>query len=116
MTTATAEMETQPETDPVTSEPDSGPSYDDINTPVIVMVGVISTIVTICIIFFVQGLTYQWKNSFIRDRSLDTVNKPVLMIVEEQKHNLEGDPAKGVRPIDEAMSEVIAKFGKSASD
>ena len=89
----------------------AAPSYDDINTPVILMVGVISVVVTICTIFFVQGLYYQWANSYIRERSFDFVNEPVREIVEGQKQMLEGDSEKGIKPVSETMNEVIKEFG-----
>ena len=41
------------------------PSYDDVNTPVIVLVGAISALVTLLTIMFVQGLCYHWQNSFL---------------------------------------------------
>ncbi len=112
MTNATADRETPSHDGSYDSEPAVGPSYDDINTPVILMVGVISAIVTICIIFFVQGLSYQWKNSFIRNRSFETVNKSVQKVVEQQRAHLNGDPQRGIKPIDEAMTEVISRFGR----
>lgn len=91
------------------------PSYDDINVPVILMVGIISTIVTICTIFFVQGLTYQWKNSYVRDRSLDVVNKSVADAVESQKAVLLGE-ADGVTSIEESMKQVISRYGSTDDD
>ena len=118
MTSVTAELESQTDSDSDQPEVESGssPSYDDINTPVIVMVGVIATIVTVCTIFFVQGLTYQWENRFIRDRSLDFVNEPVRALIDDQRALLNGDTEKGIRPISETMSEVITEFGKSSAE
>ena len=115
MTSAAVELESS-ETDqgPVENQK-SGPSYDDINTPVIVMVGVISTIITLCTIFFVQGLSYQWQNSYIRDRSTDFVNQPVRLIVEGQKALLDGKQ-DGIKSIRETEAEVIKQFGKSSSN
>ena len=76
------------------------------------MVGLISTIVTICTIFFVQGLCYQWQNSYIRERSTEYVNEPVRSIVEGQKAVLAGDAEKGVKPVAETMKDVVAELGK----
>lgn len=115
MTSAAAELEPG-DTDQVSVEnQNSGPSYDDINTPVILMVGIISTIITVCTIFFVQGLSYQWQNSYIRDRSTDFVNQPVRSIVEGQKALLDGKQ-EGIKSIRETEAEVIKKFGKSSSN
>ena len=112
MTTTAANVEEQTESDEQSTETvRSGASYDDINVPVILMVGVISTVVTICTIFFVQGLCYHWHNSFIRERSLEYVNEPVRAVVESQKAMLTGE-TEGVKSIDDTITEVVEKFGK----
>ena len=111
MTSATAKVETH-EADQAEEATQSGPSYDDINTPVILMVGAISAILTICTIFFVQGVFYQWKNGYVRERSYDYVNEPVREIVESQKAMLDGDSEKGIKPMTETMDEVIKQYGK----
>lgn len=114
MTSATAEAEKQA-VDNQSQELDqetTAPSYDDINTPVILMVGAISVIITICTIFFVQGLYYQWVNGYIRDRSLDYVNEPVREIVEGQKALLNGNAEKGIVSVEETMKKVIEEFGE----
>ena len=111
MTTATAESESR-EVDSTEAPVRTAPSYDDINTPVILMVGAISAILTICTIFFFQGVYYQWKNSYVRERSYDYVNEPVREIVENQKALLAGDSEKGIAPVSETMTQVIEKFGK----
>lgn len=111
MTSATVDNDTHGGSDHESDDGHVVPNYDDINTPVIVMVGVISIIVTVCTIFFVQGLTYHWQNGFIRERSYDFVNEPVREIVESQKSMLQGDAEKGIKPIDETMKEVISKYG-----
>ncbi len=112
MTTATAELESAELESGQTGNETAGPSYDDINTPVILMVGFISTIITLCTIFFVQGLCYQWQNSYIRDRSTDFVNEPVRSIVEGQKALLDGKQ-EGIKSIRETEAEVIKKFDRS---
>jgi len=112
MTTAAADLEHDSSSSVETDESSqSGASYDDANVPVIVMVGVISAIVTIASIFFVQGLYYQWLNSYVRDRSYDYVNEPVREIVEGQKALLSGEQA-GIKSIDETIQEVVEKFGR----
>ena len=110
MTSATADVDSNSDVD--AEENNEGLNYDDINTPVIVMVGVISIIVTVCTIFFVQGLTSHWQNGFIRERSYDFVNEPVRAIVVEQKKLLEGDSGKGIKPVEETIKDVISKYGK----
>ena len=110
MTTATAVEHETDTADQATENPHTGASYDDINVPVILMVGAISAIVTIATIFFVQGLCYQWQNSFIRERSYDTVNLSVRKVVDDQKKLLQGGQAD-IKSIDDSMKEIIQKFG-----
>ena len=106
MTTATAESQTN-EQDRIEAE---RPSYDDVNIPVLVLVGIISAILTFVIIAFVQGMCYHWQNAKIRSRSTETVNLPSLQVIEQQKSTLEG--GDGIVPIDDAMQQVIEQFGK----
>jgi hypothetical protein len=91
---------------------DDAPSYDDINTPVIVLVGVISAIVTLITIMFVQGLCYHWHNSFLRMRSKNAVveNAPAVVEINKQKEILKG--GEGITPIDEAIKKVVGTYGK----
>lgn len=86
------------------------PSYDDVNTSVILFVGVISAVVTLLIIFFVQGLTYRWQNSF---GALQRVNSDTIEAnqqIEAQRAQLEG--GEGTVSIDTAIQKVIAQYGK----
>ena len=80
--------------------------------PVILLVAGISTILVLVTIFFVQGLCYQWQNSYVRERSTDYVNMPVKQIIEDQKAMLNGDPEKGVTPIAETMKQIVEEYGK----
>ena len=86
------------------------PSYDDINTPVIVLVGIISAIVTLLTIMFVQGMYYHWQNSYLKIRSNESVSMPASQTVLEQKARLEG--GDGVASIEKAMQAVVSKYGK----
>ena len=89
------------------------PSYDDINATAIIIVGLISALFTFLIIAFVQGLYYQWNNSYVRERSTETVNKPVVTLINKQKAMLDGNEEAGTIPIEEAMEKALAKFGSS---
>jgi len=91
------------------------PSYDDLNTPVILLVGVISAIVTFLTIAFVQGLCYKWQGSFIRDRITDYPNTPVNELIEGQKKMLTGD-LPGTISIEDSMNKVIAEYGHKSAD
>jgi hypothetical protein len=86
------------------------PSYDDINTPVIVLVGIISAIVTLLTIMFVQGMYYHWSNSFLKDKTSEVVSIPASQTVLDQKALLKG--GDGVFSIEEAMQAVVSKYGQ----
>lgn len=88
------------------------PSYDDINTPVIVLVGAISAIVTLITIMFVQGLCYHWNNSYLKKRAAQAENMPAVVEIAKQKELLNG--GEGLVAIDDAMQKVVATYGKSA--
>jgi len=103
-------------TDETTNHNDHGhgdaPSYDDINTPVVVLVGAISAIVTLITIMFVQGLCYQWQNAYLKDRSADPENMPAVKEVVRQKEMLAG--GEGLVSIEDAMKKVVTTYGGGA--
>ncbi|MCH2181565.1 MAG: hypothetical protein MK108_06120 [Mariniblastus sp.] len=90
------------------------PGYDDLNTPVILLVGVISTIVTFLTIAFVQGLCYKWQGSFIRERITDYPNTPINEQIDSQKKMLTGD-LPGTISIEDSMKKVIAEYGQKSA-
>lgn len=97
------------------TESDPGPpSYDDINTPMVLMVGVISSLLTLITIWSVQGLFYQWKKSELSDRAEELARNnivmPAVVTINKQKKLLDG--GDGVKSIDIAMKEVIATYSK----
>ena len=106
MTTATAKH-TDSHNAPV---PMDKPSYDDINTPVIILVGVISAMLTFMTIALVQGMCYHWQNSMTESRSIGVVDLPPKIYIDNQKKKLAG--GDGVISIEEAMNKVIAEYGK----
>lgn len=90
----------------------SKPSYDDINTPLIVMVGIISAIVTYLSVVVVQALTYQMDMNMIRERSHGAQYVKSIEAINNQKAKLDGD-AESQRPsIEQAMTETVAQFSK----
>lgn len=89
------------------------PSYDDINTPVIVLVGVIASLVTLITIMFVQGLYYHWSNSVLDQRASDDSVTSAVEKIAEQKAILSG--GDGILSIDNAMEKVIAQYGTPAT-
>lgn len=84
------------------------PSYDDVNTPVIVLVGAISALVTLLTIMFVQGLCYHWQNSFLIRNASGVEAMPSVVEIEAQKEELVKSPV----PISLAMEKVVSKYGK----
>ena len=83
------------------------PSYDDINTPVVLLVGAISAIVTLITIFLVQGLCYQWQNDYLtRRENTEPTSRTAVKKIEEQKANLFAE--SNTLNIDEAKSKVAA--------
>ncbi len=52
------------------------PRYDDVNIPVIFMLGTFSAIMTFVIICFVQGLYYSWNESSVQRDWSSTVMTP----------------------------------------
>ncbi len=86
---------------------DDRPSYDDINTPVVVMVGVISAILTLLSMMFFQGLYYHWDEKFGRQSGVVKVQTDPT---EARKEILKG--GDGIKSIEESMKDVISKYGK----
>ena len=89
------------------------PSYDDVNVPVVFMVGVISMILTFVTIWFVEGIFYQWKNGLVTERSYDVVNSVQSTEIENQKKVLTGDEEKGITPVDSAIDSIVDKYKNS---
>ncbi len=86
------------------------PSYDDVNTPVIVVIGAISAIVTLLSVMFVQGLCYHLQNSYQRQRAQQVEHLPAREAIEAQKKVLDG--GDGVASINDAIAKVVATYGK----
>lgn len=93
---------------PETGQVEGVPSYDDINTPVILMVGFISAVVTFLIIALVQGMAYHWEKSYLRKQ--EVVAWPSAKQIAEQQEILQG--GDGILPIEDAMAKVIEQYGK----
>jgi len=89
---------------------DNRPSYDDVNTPVIIIIGAISAIVTLLVVMFVQGLCYHLQNSYEAHRAAAVDHLPSREVVQAQKQVLEG--GEGITAISEAMTKVATTYGK----
>lgn len=95
----------------VDSEVTDRPSYDDINTTAIFMVGIISAIVTILSVAVVQGMAYHWERAETQVNNARYSGQLVKPIIEAQLKDLEGG-LPGTKSIQEGMQEVIARYGK----
>ena len=87
------------------------PRYDDINVPVVVMVGIVSAIVTYWIVVLVQGITYQMTSNYVLQRSYDVPYVKSVDAVERQKANLAAN-VPGRISIDDAMRETLKQYSK----
>ena len=92
------------------------PSYDDINVPVVLLIGVISAIGTFLTIWFVEGIYYHWKNGLVREISYDVTNLRQVELLDGQKAVLEGDEEMGIASLESVISDVVARYNTSASE
>lgn len=87
------------------------PSYDDINTPVVIMWGFISAVLTLVTILMMSGVYNVWSASAIKKRQGQYVNQPAREQVVTQMNILQGED--GSVPIADAMKKVVDQYGKS---
>ena len=87
-----------------------GPSYDDVNTPVIVIIGAISAIVTLLVVMLVQGMCYHLQNRYLTQRTTEVVAMPSRVIMDQQKAAIVS--GEGITPIAEAMKQVVSTYNK----
>jgi len=78
------------------------PSYDDINTPVVIMWGFISAILTVVTILTMSGVYNVWSASVVKKREGQFVNQPAREQVVQQMNILKGED--GSVPIADAMN------------
>ena len=93
----------------------SRPSYDDVNVPVVFLVGVISMILTFVTIWFVEGIYYKWRNALVQERSYDIVNTIQTETIAGQKAILDGDEDRGITSFDSVIDSVVGKYKNAAS-
>jgi len=86
------------------------PSYDDINVPVVILVGIISMVLTFATIWFVEGIYYQWQNGVVLERSYDVTNTIQSETIAAQEKMLEGDEERGILSVDSVINDVVEKF------
>lgn len=91
------------------------PAYDDINVPVVILIGVISTVITLVTIWFVEGIYHRWHNSFVRSVNYEVANFAQTEIVNQQKRLLEGDADKGVASLESVIPGIVQRYNKGAT-
>ena len=92
----------------------SKPSYDDINTSLVVTVGIISAIVTYLSVVVVKALTYQMDMNMIRSRSYDTQYAKSIDAINEQKKGLAANPEIKRLSIEQAMAETVTAYSSKS--
>ena len=97
----------------------SKPSYDDLNVPVIVLIGAISAVITYTLICLIQGLFFYWDDAIQTNRQ-QYETSPYQSQFDEQLENLtvyrrEAESEKVAIPINKAMDSVIKKFAPGSA-
>ena len=90
------------------------PSYDDINVPVILLIGLISAVITLLIIWLVEGLYYRWNNQLVRERTYGIVNSRQVDEINSQKEQLNGVPDLGYESLESVVPDVLGKYQPAA--
>lgn len=91
------------------------PSYDDVNVPVVFLVGVISMILTFVTIWFVEGVYYKWKNGMVNERTYEVTNTVQGETIKNQKAMLEGNQEKGITSFESVIDGVVGKYDNSSA-
>lgn len=92
-------------------EHDGQPHYEDINTPLIFMLTAIAAIVTYAMVAAISGLYFQLKNARQAAINAETVTMASDMIRGEKEKLAAGDAANSIKPIDDAMKDVVSGLG-----
>jgi hypothetical protein len=93
----------------------AAPHYHDINTSLIVTVGIVSAIITYLSVVLVQGLTYQLDMNMIRQRSHDVQYTKSVELQNNQKRGLEANADLQRISIDQAMAETVTAFSNPSA-
>ncbi len=87
------------------------PHYDDVNVPVVVLIGIISAVLTFLTIAFVQGLWSYWNAAFVDN----SPNPAIMEIIDSQKALLTANPETGRLSIDETMKTIATELAQPGS-
>ena len=94
-----------------TVEHDGQPHYDDINTPLIFMLTGIAAILTYAVIAAISGLYFQMKNAEQAAINAETVTMASQQIATQKLLLSEGNQEKSIKPIGDAMKDVVEGLG-----
>lgn len=92
------------------------PSYDDVNVPVVFLVGIISMVLTFVTIWFVEGIYYKWSNDLIQSRTYGIENTIQSEMIANQKKVLDGDEDKGITSVASVLDEVVTLYHNADAD
>ena len=116
--TATSET-TQTDSAIAPSDASDKPSYEDLNVPVILLIGAVSAVITYVSIVFVQGLFYQWDSALKAERQYGYSTSPYQEQIDNQQEALTvyrvDKKEKVAIPIGRAMEMVVEKFEKNSA-
>ena len=90
---------------------DDKPSYDDVNTPVVLMIGFASIMFTILTIALVQGIYNHWKTAVVDEVRNSQVDGRRQAMIDAQVEQLNAND-KGRISIDEAMEKTLKDYSK----
>jgi len=115
MTTTNSEQENRSDTQDDPSNEGTNerqrPSYDDVNVPVVVLVGIVSMVLTFVTIWFVEGVYYQWKNGLVTTERPTEVEYTIQKeVIDKQRAQLDGVAAMKITPFNTVIDTVVAEF------
>lgn len=117
MTTTKSENQNRPDSQSETTGEDHAerqrPSYDDVNVPVVILVGIVSMVLTFVTIWFVEGIYYQWKDGVVTTQNYEVENTIQKTTINQQKSQLEGVTEEGIVPFDSVIEIVVSEYDNS---
>jgi hypothetical protein len=120
MTSTTVDHDPQNRSDAASATHGAGhggherPSYDDVNVPVIFLVGLISMILTFVLIWFIEGVYYRWSGGLVTQRTYEVTNTVQKQEIENQEAVVEnGDADRNISSLESVMDDVVQRFDSS---
>jgi hypothetical protein len=90
---------------------DAQPHYQDINTPVVILLTAVSGILTYAMIALAQGYYFQWKNEAVAKQNAQSVSKSSAYLATERAVVIEGSEERKIKPIGVSMEKIIQELG-----